>query len=416
MNIDMLNNGMDSLRRGFSSYLKYEKITKEKENPTLDDYFILKQAVLSTHHGVEILLKCILNKKSEFLIVDEIDLNYKEAYKEKVKNGYQSVFQTSRAPKIHTITFEEALSRVKYFSNNDLPEQLERKLKDLNTVRNALTHAEAVIADADIEKVFDHLLLDLDVLFLRAIGNEYSTFYGYSEIKANYDSYMIFLSEHQMTVKKKALTALFLAQEKTEQYSGQNEVIYTEDIKTAKKFLKALQEELDFGMDLYNGWCSGKTKIKITQDGHVSFWAADNKGEYIIKFKSMIICVPSITSNESPIVIFESDDDQVEPQFQGYVLDGSDNRLEGLCIQSQPQVITYNPKEIYDFNMRCEYDETFTIPPHYEIVRFLNKRIFGCFNIQGLSYWDFHKLLRQAENMTGEQVAKQLESSLSERN
>lgn len=208
MNIDMLNNGMDSLRRGFSSYLKYEKITKEKENPTLDDYFILKQAVLSTHHGVEILLKCILNKKSEFLIVDEIDLNYKEAYKEKVKNGYQSVFQTSRAPKIHTITFEEALSRVKYFSNNDLPEQLERKLKDLNTVRNALTHAEAVIADADIEKVFDHLLLDLDVLFLRAIGNEYSTFYGYSEIKANYDSYMIFLSEHQMTVKKKALTIM----------------------------------------------------------------------------------------------------------------------------------------------------------------------------------------------------------------
>ena len=190
-------------------------------------------------------------------------MNYKEAYKEKVKNGYQSVFQTSRAPKIHTITFEEALSRVKYFSNNDLPEQLERKLKDLNTVRNALTHAEAVIADADIEKVFDHLLLDLDVLFLRAIGNEYSTFYGYSEIKANYDSYMIFLSEHQMTVKKKALTALFLAQEKTEQYSGQNEVIYTEDIKTAKKFLKALQEELDFGMDLYNGWCSGKTKIKM---------------------------------------------------------------------------------------------------------------------------------------------------------
>ena len=91
MDIDMLNNGMDSLTKGFSSYLKYERIAKEKETPTLEDYFVLKQAVLSTHHGVEILLKCILNKKSEFLIIDEIDSNYKEAYKEKIQNGYRSV-------------------------------------------------------------------------------------------------------------------------------------------------------------------------------------------------------------------------------------------------------------------------------------------------------------------------------------
>lgn len=412
MIIDMLNNGMDSLKRGFSSYLKYEEIVKEKETPSLEDYFVLKQAVLSTHHGVEILLKCILNKKSEFLIVDEIDSNYKEAYKEKNQNGYQSVFQTSKAQKIHTITYEEALSRVKYFGNNDLPEALERKLKELNTVRNALTHAEVVIKDTDVEKIFDKLLLDLDVLFLRAIGSEYSTFYGYSEIKANYDNYMTFLSEHQMTIKKKALAALFSTQEKTEQYSGQNEVIYIEDSTIARKFLKSLQTELDFGMDLFNGWCSGKTKIKITEDGHVSFWAGDNKGDYIIKFKSMIICVPSITTNESPIIIFESDDDQVEPEYQDYVTHGC---LEGLCIQSQPQVITYDPKEIYDFNMHCEYDEAFTIPPHYEIVRFLNRRIFGCFNIQGLSYWNFHKLLSKAENMTGAQVAEQLKESLAKR-
>ena len=412
MIIDMLNNGMDSLKRGFSSYLKYEEIVKEKVTPTLEDYFVLKQAVLSTHHGVEILLKCILNKKSEFLIVDEIDSNYKEAYKEKNQNGYQSVFQTSKAQKIHTITYEEALSRVKYFGNNDLPEALEKKLKELNTVRNALTHAEVVIKDTDVEKIFDKLLLDLDVLFLRAIGSEYSTFYGYSEIKANYDNYMTFLSEHQMTIKKKALAALFSTQEKTEQYSGQNEVIYIEDSTIARKFLKSLQTELDFGMDLFNGWCSGKTKIKITEDGHVSFWADDNEGDYIIKFKSMIICVPSITTNESPIIIFEADDDQVEPEYQDYV---THDYLEGLCIQSQPQVITYDPKEIYDFNMHCEYDETFTIPPHYEIVRFLNRRIFGCFNIQGLSYWNFHKLLSKVENMTGAQVAEQLKESLAER-
>lgn len=99
------------------------------------------------------------------MIIDEIDSNYKEAYKEKIQNGYRSVFQTSKAQKIHTITYEEALSRVKYFGGNDLTEEIEKKLKNLNTVRNALTHAEAVIADEDIEKIFNKLLLDLDVLF-----------------------------------------------------------------------------------------------------------------------------------------------------------------------------------------------------------------------------------------------------------
>ena len=59
--------------------------------------------------------------------------------------------------------------------------------------------------------------------------------------------------------------------------------------------------------------------------------------------------------------------------------------------------------------------KAFTISPHYEIVRFLNRRIFGCFNIQGLSYWNFRKLLSKAENMTGAQVAEQLKESLAKR-
>ena len=96
MTIDMLRNGMDSLKRGFSCYHEYSTNVKGKEQPLLDDYFILKQAVLSTHHGVEILLKYILDKKSEFLIVDEIDSTYKSAYKEKLQKNYQSVFQTSK--------------------------------------------------------------------------------------------------------------------------------------------------------------------------------------------------------------------------------------------------------------------------------------------------------------------------------
>lgn len=417
MTIDMLRNGMDSLKRGFSCYHEYSTIVKDKERPLLDDYFILKQAVLSTHHGVEILLKYILDKKSEFLIVDEIDSTYKSAYKEKLQKNYQSVFQTSKANKIHTITYEEALNRVMSICDVDISNGLEKKLRDLNTVRNTLTHAEVVIEDSFIDRVFDGLLLELDVLFLKAIGSAYSNYYGFSEIKANYNSYMQYLIENKMLIKQKTFKALCIAQEKTEQYSGQNEVIYVEDITVVKKFMTALQEGLDFGMDMYNRWCSGKTKVKVLGDGHISFWANDNRGEYIIKLKSMIVCVPKATSNESPVVIFESDKDTVEQDKQKYISENNPDYLEGLAFPTgsgEPDIV-YDPREIYEYQMHWTYDEDVVIPEHYQIVRFLEQRIFCCLNIQGLSYWDFNKFFRQSEKMTGRELADVLKEILAKR-
>lgn len=414
----MLSNGMDSLKRGFSSYHEFSAAVKDKEQPSLEDYFILKQAVLSTHHGVEILLKHILDQKSEFLIVDEMDATYKSAYKEKIENNYQSVFQTSKANKIHTITYEEALSRVMSICNVDIFIELEKKLRNLNIIRNTLTHAEVVIEDTLIDSVFDGLLINLDVLFRKAIGSAYSTFYGFSEIKANYDSYMQYFAENKMLIKQKTFEALCIAQEKTEQYSGQNEVIYVEDISVVKKFMVALQKELDFGMDMYNDWCSGKTKVKVLNDGHVSFWADDNRGEYTIKLKSMTVCVPKATSNESPVVIFESDNDTVEQDKQNFILENSDY-LEGLVFPThtdEPDTVVYDPKKIYEYQMHWTYDEDSVIPEHYEIVEFLKQRVFCCLNIQGLSYWNFRNLLQKAEKMTGSELADELREALARRN
>ena len=82
----------------------------------------------------------------------------------------------------------------------DISNGLEKKLRDLNTVRNTLTHAEVVIEDSFIDRIFDGLLLELDVLFLKAIGSAYSNYYGFSEIKANYNSYMQYLIENKMLI------------------------------------------------------------------------------------------------------------------------------------------------------------------------------------------------------------------------
>lgn len=407
----MLNNGIDSIRKGFTSYLKYTESVKEKSSPDDEDYYTLKQAILSTHHGVEILLKFILFKQSEFLIVDELKVDYKKAYKEKTEKGLESVFQTSKASKIHTITYDEALDRVKYFTSTDLNEQLESKLVELNKIRNALTHAEVSVEDSKIDSVFENLLIELDVLFLKAIGTEYKAFYGYTEIKANYDKYIQFLTANKMDIMKDIVEALSKAAEKTCLYSGQEEVVYIDDISVAKVFLKALQEKQTFGMDLFNGWCSGEARLNIKEDGHVSIWANDNWEETIIKFKSMIVYIPKFESNHSPVVILESDNDRIESELEQFIQDEYGVKyVDGLCIEEPSKTITYNPEDIYRFQCQCDYDEDFDIPKHYGITRFFTQKVIGCFNIQGLPYWDFHRLLRIATTMTGKELAEQLDT------
>ena len=409
MQITMLENGIDSIQHGFNSYVRYTESIKGKPSTNKDDYFILKQAILSTHHGVEILLKYILYKQSEFLIVDEFKDDYKKAYKEKTDQGLASVFQTSKASRIHTITYDEALDRVKFFSNTPLNSQLENKLIELNKIRNALTHAEVSVDDSLIDNVFDNLLIELDVLFLKAIGTDYKAFYRYTDIKANYDHYMQFLTANKMDIMKDVVEALSKAVEKTRLYSGQEEVVYIDDISIAKVFLKALQEKQTFGMDLFNGWCSGIARLNIIDDGHVSIWADDDKDEAIIKFKSMIVYIPKIESNQSPVVILESDNDDVESELEQYIqIDDGVKYLDGICFEGTKKYTTYNPKDLYEFECKCDYEEGFVIPPHYGITRFLTQRIIGCFNIQGLQYWDFHKLLTFAQKKTGKRLADEM--------
>ena len=89
MRITFLENGIDSLQKGFRAFLDFEKNTVSSL-PTTEDYLILKEAILSTHHGVEILMKFILSQENEFLIVDKIDEKYITAYSEKKKSGKKS--------------------------------------------------------------------------------------------------------------------------------------------------------------------------------------------------------------------------------------------------------------------------------------------------------------------------------------
>jgi len=105
--ITFLENGIDSLNKGFKSLKVYEENLYLKTGVVTDKerFFQLKDAIIQIHHGIEILLKYILTKENELLVFSEINKYVKLALKEKRKRKLESIFQTSVKNRVHTVTF-----------------------------------------------------------------------------------------------------------------------------------------------------------------------------------------------------------------------------------------------------------------------------------------------------------------------
>ena len=110
--------------------------------------------------------------------------------------------------------------------------------------------------------------------------------------------------------------------------------------------------------------------------------------------------------NSSPVLIFESDNENIEPD-NGFSLE-DDYRggkyYKGICFVKESHRITYDPKEIYEFYQRCDYEEGYVVPEHYSVYNFLNRNTFACINVQGLEYWEFNGFLKSALKYNGHQI------------
>lgn len=407
MQIGLLENGMDSLKLGFLAFLEFEKKTNDRK-PNKEDYFLLKEAILYTHHGVEILLKHALRQINELFIVSKIDDSYLDSYKKQRNPKNKGVYDFCNLSEVHTITFEEALHRFERLCDLKMQTNLSENLKQLNKLRNALTHAEIKIEDSGLLRLFQSLFNDLDVLFYKAIGPNYKTLTGYSNLVNNYEEYMKYLSMNGMHLKMKTTETFRNAIEEIGLSLGEEEVARITDISKAKKFIKIINNSnLQLGMDMFDYCCSGDTIINIIDDTHFSLWTKDNNCDFRFKFKSLILYIPKITKNTSPVIIFESDNDDVESKFQRYLYNDefSGKYLEGMCfVDNVDKKETFDGEELNDFYMRCDYDESFSIPRHFAIRRYLDRKIFACLNVQGLGYWNFKMFLRDVKDKSGHEV------------
>jgi len=134
--ITLLQNGVHSLERGFQRFDEYLR---------LDDDFLLKEAIMFIHHGIELLLKQLLAQANEFLIFS--DLRQVVRKQRQAKQQGMHLLDLDDPP--HTATYLEAIERVDAFLDvPDFDARLQRALRELNRWRNMLEHY-AIEADRD---------------------------------------------------------------------------------------------------------------------------------------------------------------------------------------------------------------------------------------------------------------------------
>ena len=404
MKISLLENGLDSLKKGFENLNIYEEMHLLDDKGT-ERFLVLKDAVLAIHHGIEILFKESLKRTNEILVFSEIDKRLKNAFVTKRQKNLDSLFEAD--PSIHTVTFEEAIDRVQKICGHKISKLFSYKLSKLQEYRNQITHSEVSIDEIELNLVFEGLVDEIDIFFTEAIGEDYATITGYSTLKKNYERYLKNLEKTKREIKKTALELYLKAFETCSISMGENEVKIVTDINTVTKLISIIfSSKLRFGTDLYNGYCSGDVSaIKRADDERFSLFTKDNNAEFIFKFKNLLIFMPKVSEDFSPILFFEADNDAVDPSLEKYTEEDMYNRksITGIFFYDDKRT-EWNGDKLNEFYSQSEYDEFFITPKHHRVEQFLSSGVFCFINIQMLNYGQMRKILRDFGNSSLKQI------------
>lgn len=394
MKIKLLENGLDSLKKGFESLNSYEEMY------LLDDsgherYLVLKDAVLAIHHGIEILFKEVLVNSNEILVFSEIDKKLKNAFVIKRQRKLDSLFEADQS--LHTVTFYEAIDRVQKVCGYEINKKFNEKLNKLQEYRNQITHSEVLIDEIQLNAVFEGLVDEIDIFFINAIGSDYTTITGYSQLQENYKNYLLKLDETKSKIKSEAIEKYLQAFVECSISMGENEVKTITDINIVTKLIDVLYgSNLRFGTDLYNGYCSGDvSKITRLEGGRFSLFTKDNRSEFIFKFKSLLIYFPKIEGEFSPIMFFEAADDEIDDSLESFIeTDRFDRKSISGVYFSDENMIEWDSDKLNEFYYKADFDEYFVIPKHHRVEKFLTAGVFCFINVQMLNYGNMKSILQ----------------------
>ncbi|OCH20388.1 hypothetical protein [Aliivibrio sp. 1S128] len=401
--ISLIENGIDSLKKGFESLKKYEEmhfIDRRGE----ERFYTLKDAILSINHGVEILFKQVLINHNELLVFSDFDKALKSAFKEKRQKKLTSIFETEKSP--HTVTMQEAIDRLSSFCGIEIDKKMLLKINQLEKYRNQITHSAIFIKEEDVSDTFNGLIDKVDTFFLQELKDSYSSVSGYTEFKEKYQEYLDKSDETQQDVKRESIEKLIEAFSKCSLSMGQNEARIVDDINVAMQVMAILKSSsLTFGADFYNNHNTGEIgEIKRISSDVISIFTEDNQTDYRFKFKSLMIYLPEVESDFSPILFFEADDSTVDTEFGSFVKDDFSGKkvLSGIHLVDEAR-IEYDREKINKFFHDMD-DDLIPYRSFWSIEYYLTKGIFCFINVQGLNYGRMGRILDGSHSLKEIQV------------
>ncbi|MEI2313386.1 hypothetical protein [Bacillus nitratireducens] len=148
MKFTLLDNGADSLKSAYENLETLKNIAEGGQHR-------LKDSVIFLNHGVELLLQLILKKHSPSLMFDKINEYLEAKQKLKKKEDAKTVFDINK--KLKTVSLFEALTRVEYLCDIDIPENFRGSILYVNKIRNQFMHYEVELDEQETETLVTKL-------------------------------------------------------------------------------------------------------------------------------------------------------------------------------------------------------------------------------------------------------------------
>lgn len=194
---------MNRFYNGFDSYKKAIRGIAYRNN----DEYILKDIIINFHHSVEVLFKNILYERDKCLIYQDMEkwINYNFEKRVGLKGEKKESSDIE-----YTISFDDVVRRVIVLCNVSLDEYGYDGFRNLNKIRNALTHDEIELKRDNIEQIVVSLLpIVNDILRNNLIMEEKKQFEEFIDSDYFIETFSSLLSEN---IKWRIITVLNLLQ------------------------------------------------------------------------------------------------------------------------------------------------------------------------------------------------------------
>lgn len=395
MKISLIDNGLDSLTKGYTALRNYEEL-KIAGTPDAKRFGVLKDAILSLQHGIEILFKCLLRDQNEVLLFSEVNTKLKAAYQRRKKGEIAELFE---AEGVHTVGFRESVERVNDILGIELDDRLKRILWNIEKWRNGIIHSAVVLNENEVSNVLNDAMRRLDAYFGASIGKPYLSGLGRQELDRAYRLFEAVHGRHKNTVKAGVISRLIAALADNGIRDVKSpDVLRVDDPEKAFSVLQSMVgDEARYGCDFINHHCSGDARVTDLKGREMTIHCADINVDYRFEFDGLLVFVPQIEDDLSPLIFIYS---AATPPLTSApdIREHKGFKTQGGFLLDDTSKEIWTKTSCDAFNEEIHDEGRDSYPAYKALFRFLSQGLMCFMNVQTLAHGRVERLLYERKH------------------